>query len=164
MILEGVIGVIMWRVTLQGFRRGLETSQAKLSNTGIDLLVHLGKGSEVIATLLQCWRQGRALKVFNEYTPIMTIVVFQTQQRQYRRADIGVIRPGSAVDAYLIYTRPDHAKPGGSDLRLHITMIPGKARLFPDTRGIAVGCTAKKEVIGVGEHRQRGCTRRVGCN
>src|SRR5436190_2612338 len=102
MILEVVIGVIMWRVTLQGFRRGLETSQAKLSNTSIDLLVHLGKGSKVIATLLQCWRQGRALKVFNEHAPIAAIVVSQTKQCHHRWADISMIRPGGAINTQML--------------------------------------------------------------
>src|SRR5437660_382494 len=63
-----------------------------------------------------------------------------------------VIRPGSAVDACLIHTGPDHAQPGGSDVRLHITVVPGETRLFRDTRRITVSRTREQEVIRIGEH------------
>src|SRR6266536_4764955 len=41
-------------------------------------------------------------------------------------------------------------------------MVPGKARLFRDARGTAVGCACLKEVIGIGEHGERRRSGRVG--
>src|SRR5260370_34986098 len=122
------VGVITRRVTLQ--RRGGDAQrfQAKLSNTGIKLLVDLSKGDEA-AALLHCRWLCIAGEIFDQRAPVVAVVVLQAEQRHDRWADIGVIRPGSPADTRLIPARPDHAKPGGNDFRLHITMIPGEARV-----------------------------------
>src|SRR6266480_2549862 len=78
-----------------------------------------------------------------------------------------MIRPGSAVDALLVHAGSDHAKPGGSDLWLHITVVPGETWVLCDkrrrSRTTGRKCIAH-EVIGIGEQRVRWCSERVGCH
>src|SRR5215470_1522358 len=97
----------------------------------------------------------------------MAIVILQTDQRQYGRADIGMIGPGSVVDANFAHARPDHAEPGGNDFRLHITMVPGETWVLRDKRrrrrATEYKCIAH-EVIGIGEQCVRWCSGRIGCH
>ena len=84
----------------------------------------------------------------------MAIVIFQAQQHHHRWADIGVIRPGGAIDAYLSDARSNHAKPGGVDIGRDGPMVPGKARVLRDVQGTAIGCTRKRSLFYICYHWQ----------
>src|SRR6266446_1625583 len=133
----------------------------------VDLLEDLGQRNEIAALLYGGWLRP-AREFFGEGASFMLVVVLQAHERHRRGTDVGVIRPGHAVQASLIDPRPRHSEPDGGDLRLLVAVVPGKSRDLRDTggsRGSAgtAGGGAGDKVIGVSKNREaRGAERIEG--
>src|SRR5260370_42652135 len=110
--------------------------------------------------------QGDAARIlmehFEEDAALGGVVVLQPGQREDRWPDVSVVGPHAAGCAVVSYTWAHKPEPGGDDLWLDITMVPGKTRADADTTRAAGGTTVEEEVVGVGEPCERWRARRVG--
>src|SRR5258708_31459342 len=91
-----------------------------------DLFKNLSQRNEIAALFYGGWLRS-AREFFGEGASFMLVVVLQTHERHCRGADVGVIGPGHAVQAGLIDPRARHSETDGGDLRLHVSVVPGKA-------------------------------------
>src|SRR5258708_27374186 len=90
------------------------------------------------------------------------VLVLRPSQGQDGGPDIRVVRPHTAGGAVVSYTWAHKPEPGGDDLWLDITMVPGKTRADADTTWAAACTTMEEEVVGVGEPCERWRARWVG--
>src|SRR5260370_4332738 len=104
----------------------MKAGKSQGPNGRVDLFKNLSQRNEIAALLYGGWLRP-AREFFGEGASFMLVVVPQAHERHRRGADVGVIRPGHAVQAGLIDPRPRHSEPDGGDLRLHGSVVPGKA-------------------------------------
>src|SRR5258707_11438204 len=104
----------------------MKAGKSQGPNGRVDLFKNLSQRNEIAALLYGGWVRP-AREFFGEGASFMLVVVLQAHERHRRGPDGGVIRPGHAVQAGLIDPRPRYSEPDGGDLRLHVSVVPGKA-------------------------------------
>src|SRR5882757_4828623 len=133
----------------------MKAGKSQGPNGRVDLFKNLSQRNEIAALLYGGWLRP-AREFFGEGASFMLVIVLQAHERHRRGTDVGVIRPGHAVQAGLIDPRPRHSEPDGGDLRLQVSVVPGKAwglRNAGGSRGSAGAASrrAGDKVVGVGE-------------
>ena len=66
------------------------------------------------------------VEALDQHATVVEIVVRQTEQRQHRRPDVGVVGPGRRIDAIDRDTWAGQADPRGRDLGLDAPVAPSE--------------------------------------
>src|SRR5215469_4703342 len=110
--------------------------------------------------LVQGIRDSPIIERLEQHAPIMGVIILEPEQRQDRRANIGMVAEDVAEAAFVEDARAGNPEPGLRNLVLETAVVPGKARIGSKTarRILRWGAQRRRrlsrgeeEIIGIGE-------------